>query len=530
MANEEHLNILRQGVVAWNLWRSGNPVIKPDLGETNLSEALLSRVNLSDTDLRGAILSETNLCDADLRKVILNGATIRKAILRGANFSNTDLSEIDLSETDLSRANLNEVILRGANLSMSDLSYVNLRGANLSKTDLSYANLRGANLRETNLSEANLSGATLRGSDLGGSDLGGADLSKASLSEASLRGANLNYADLSRAILSRAILDMVILSGAILSETDLSARDFTEKDLRGVCFQNANLQEARLINSNLDGANLTDARLWETQRAGWSINGVTCESVYWDEEAKVKTVYTPSEFERLFAEQTKILLFYKDGITPLEIATLPALIQHLSDSHPGCNLRFVSIHEDGGGDVVELAIEDAENLNDQQIKQLQTSLEVEAQRQLEYQKQVLIERTMRLQLEKQLDSFVDKLILRQGDTYNIGGQVGAAGPNAHAHHNTFNQLVNQFNQSTDLSALAKELSELRQAIKDKHDSSPQADIALVKVAEAEIAATEKDTAKVVEHLKSAGKWTMDFAKEIGKDVVAEAIKQAMGMP
>jgi hypothetical protein len=117
-----------------------------------------------------------------------------------------------------------------------------------------------------------------------------------------------------------------------------------------------------------------------------------------------------------------------------------------------------------------------------------------------------------------------------GDKYEISGQSGAVGPNAHAHDNTFNQLVNQINQSIDLSALAKELSELRQAIKDKQDSSPQADIALVKVAEAEIAATEKDTPKVIEHLKSAGKWAMDFAKELGKDVVVAAIKQAMGMP
>ena len=98
-----------------------------------------------------------------------------------------------------------------------------------------------------------------------------------------------------------------------------------------------------------------------------------------------------------------------------------------------------------------------------------------------------------------------------------------------AHHNTFNQLVNHIEESIDLSALKKELSELRQAIKDKQDSSPRSDIALVKVAEAEIAATEKDTAKVVEHLKAAGIWTMDFAKEIGKDLVVAAIKQAMGM-
>jgi hypothetical protein len=117
-----------------------------------------------------------------------------------------------------------------------------------------------------------------------------------------------------------------------------------------------------------------------------------------------------------------------------------------------------------------------------------------------------------------------------GDQYKISGQAGAVRPNARAHDNTFNQLVSHIEQSIDLSALAKELSELRQAIKDKQDSSPQADIALVKVAEAEIAATEKDTPKVVEHLKSAGKWTMDFAKEIGKDVVVAAIKQSMGLP
>jgi len=42
-------------------------------------------------------------------------------------------------------------------------------------------------------------------------------------------------------------------------------------------------------------------------------------------------------------------------------------------------------------------------------------------------------------------------------------------------------------------------------IKNKQDSSPQADITLGKVTEAEIAANEKDTSKVVEHLKSAGK-------------------------
>jgi hypothetical protein len=226
---------------------------------------------------------------------------------------------------------------------------------------------------------------------------------------------------------------------------------------------------------------------------------------------------------------------------------LPTLIQRLSDEYKECSLRFVSIHEDGGGAVVELAIEETDNLSAEQIKQLQTALTVEAQQLIETRRLALTERETRLQLEgevKQLNIMVNKLLDRpgininnkgnlnmlddKGDTYNIYGQSAATGRHALAHDNTFNQHVTHFEQSTDFSALAKELSELRQAI-TKQDSSPQTAIALGKVAEAELAAAEKDTSRVIEHLKSAGKWTLDFARDIGKDVVAEAIRQAMGM-
>jgi hypothetical protein len=63
----------------------------------------------------------------------------------------------------------------------------------------------------------------------------------------------------------------------------------------------------------------------------------------------------------------------------------------------------------------------------------------------------------------------------------------------------------------------------------KQDSSPHAAIAIGEVAKAEIDTTEKNTPKVIEHLKAAGQWTLDFAKSIGKDVVVAAIKKAMGM-
>lgn len=432
MANEEHLKILRQGVEVWNQWRKDNPKIKPDFNRAILNETNLSGANFSGADCEGVNLYRADLSGANLTMAILSRANLREANLREANLKGAILNETILSKTNLMRTNLREANLSGASLKEAIFQGAILNRTNLSRMNLMRTNLNEANLIGTNLREANLSGASLRE----------ANLNKANLSNADLKESDLRKANLSEAIIDGAILDGVRLCGANLSrvsfrglnlsEMNLSMTNFSETNLREANLSGANLNETnltkadlgvvRLINAKLDGANLTGARLWEIQRAGWSIRGVICEYVYWDREAKVKTEYAPGEFERLFAEQTKICLFYKGGITPLEIATLPALIQRLSGIHQGCNLRFVSIHEDSGGAVVELAIEDTENFTSGQIKQLQASLELEAQRQVEYQQKILIERTMRLQLEKQLDSFVDKLILHQGSTYNISGK------------------------------------------------------------------------------------------------------------
>jgi Pentapeptide repeats (8 copies) len=45
MANEDHLEILRQGVGAWNAWRGKNPLARPDLSGANLAEADFSGAN-----------------------------------------------------------------------------------------------------------------------------------------------------------------------------------------------------------------------------------------------------------------------------------------------------------------------------------------------------------------------------------------------------------------------------------------------------------------------------------------------------
>jgi len=56
MASPEHLQILQQGVEAWNQWRGQNEDVTPNLRGADLTGANLSRVFLSET-----VFSDTNL-------------------------------------------------------------------------------------------------------------------------------------------------------------------------------------------------------------------------------------------------------------------------------------------------------------------------------------------------------------------------------------------------------------------------------------------------------------------------------------
>jgi hypothetical protein len=116
MANLDHLQILKQGVEAWNAWRRQHSDIIPDLCTINFRGADLAGVMLDRVDLRGAILDGANL--------------------RGADFSG---------------ANLGSTYLVGADLSKADLVWANLSKANLSGTDLSHAAFDETIFGDTNL-------------------------------------------------------------------------------------------------------------------------------------------------------------------------------------------------------------------------------------------------------------------------------------------------------------------------------------------------------------------------------------------
>ena len=82
MANQQHLDMLKQGVETWNQWRKESADVQPDPTFIDFSEVDLSDAILSDADLRAAVL----------RATVLNGTDLGRAIVRWTVFGDIDLS------------------------------------------------------------------------------------------------------------------------------------------------------------------------------------------------------------------------------------------------------------------------------------------------------------------------------------------------------------------------------------------------------------------------------------------------------
>ena len=238
MANEAHLNVLRQGTPAWNNWRQdpGSPL--PDL---------------SGADFNGANLTGVDLSDADLHHANLHRAMLSHANLSGADLGNAILSEAHLDAADLREAHLGEADLRGAELSGADLSDADLGWADLSDADLQHADLRHAILRHAQLVEANLARAQIAEAIFSHACLVGAQLPAANLAGAYLRSANL--------------------SGVSAPDADFNCVDLSAADLHRADLQRANLGYANLCSADLAGANLSGARLNDADLRGADLNG-----------------------------------------------------------------------------------------------------------------------------------------------------------------------------------------------------------------------------------------------------------------
>jgi hypothetical protein len=151
MANQQHLDILKQGIEAWNEWRENNSDIIPNLTKANLRNAFLG-----NADLKCANLENADLKNASLWKADLGYANLENADLKNASLWKADLRNANLEYADLENANLRNAFLENADLGNANLENANLGNANLGNANLGNANLGNANLENANLENANL--------------------------------------------------------------------------------------------------------------------------------------------------------------------------------------------------------------------------------------------------------------------------------------------------------------------------------------------------------------------------------------
>lgn len=235
MANQEQLDILKQGVEIWNKWRGENPDVEIDLSEASIMEA----------DLSGIFLSQANLIEAHFVEVNLSGAFLSKAELSGAHFVETDLTDADLTGAILGNFGYTGPPLRffGA--------------TQLSSCGLGGAHLKGANLGRVDFSNADLMGADLEGSDLMGTDFSGANIEEARFSSAITGNTNFGNIDLSAAI---GLEDIHHISPSQISlDTFLNSKGKIPKVfLRGCGLSDWEIEVANLYNPDLSNAEIND--------------------------------------------------------------------------------------------------------------------------------------------------------------------------------------------------------------------------------------------------------------------------------
>jgi hypothetical protein len=144
MADSKHVEILRRGPRAWNVWRQDNPSHIP-----NLDDAALS-------------LSERQLGPINGGPINLRSASMQRAFFRSANLSTGDLEAADLSGANLAYARLDGANLKGANLRGAVLDYVDFNGAVLMGANFNGASLQHAqNLTQAQINDSTCDAATI---------------------------------------------------------------------------------------------------------------------------------------------------------------------------------------------------------------------------------------------------------------------------------------------------------------------------------------------------------------------------------
>jgi hypothetical protein len=114
-------------------------------------------------------------------------------------------------------------------------------------------------------------------------------------------------------------------------------------------------------------------------------------------------------------------------------------------------------------------------------------------------------------------AFIKEANIMTGDSYVNYGDA-AMGPHA--------QLWKQVEGSVDLAELAEQLSRLRQAM-GAEAKTPEDKLAVSAIEAAEESARQKNGAKAIGYLKTAGTWALQMAEKLAVEVAAAMLRKAL---
>jgi hypothetical protein len=118
--------------------------------------------------------------------------------------------------------------------------------------------------------------------------------------------------------------------------------------------------------------------------------------------------------------------------------------------------------------------------------------------------------------------------LNMGDQNINYGQAGAMGRQARGTIHNYDRAWSEIKSTTDLTALATELEQLRMTLRQKAKTVEE-DKAVASVGEAESEARKGNGPGVLQKLAAAGAWVLDVAKEIGVKVASEALTKSLNL-
>ncbi|MGX9728868.1 MAG: pentapeptide repeat-containing protein [Candidatus Electronema sp. VV] len=300
--------------------------------------------------------------------------------------------------------------------------------------------------------------------------------------------------------------------GLSLQDKNLKGVYLVEFDLRGVDLRGTDFRQA-----DLSGADITGAKLYNTARENWTIDGIRCDYVYWDEAGEQRTPpdrdFRPGEFEELYKQLPTFEYIFEQGFTPLDPLIMQRVVQAVNERHKEFSLDLVNFDKRGQPHATFTVchLEHVEKAK-QQIAAGYEENRIAPERQEPYMQ--IISRLLD-QNDKSLDIIKQFGGAAMRDKYSItvsnGGQVGGIGDHATVSGNTFQQIT------ADLSRLHEEMQ--------RSAKTPEQRAAAEDVAKAAQAAREQNEPAVRQHLKNAGIFALDFAKTVGTDVAAEYLKK-----